>query len=59
MSIFNHLISDIFFFRRADQVLVGDQLLIPRSNELSLAKVMNISYFKMQGTLIFFFAQNM
>ena len=37
-------------YRYGHQVLIGDQLLIPGVDELSLTEVINISHFHMQGT---------
>ena len=39
-------------FRYAVQVVIGDEVLIPRNNELTSAKVMNVSQLVMQGTYI-------
>ena len=39
-------------FRYAVQVVIGDEVLIPRNDELASAKVMNVSQLAMQGTYI-------
>ena len=41
--------SKIIFFRYADEVLIGNEVLVEKTNALVSAKVLNISTFKMQG----------
>ena len=41
--------NKIILFRYADQVLIGDELLVQGNNEMTPAKVINISSFMMQG----------
>ena len=39
----------MIFHRYADQVLVGNEVLIPQNNELIPTEVKNIAYSKIQG----------
>ena len=40
----------IIFFRYADQVAVGDEVLVLENDDLTPTKVINVSSFNMQGT---------
>ena len=40
---------EIFFFSNADQVAIGEEVLVQENNELSPVKVINISSHVMQG----------
>ena len=40
----------IIFFRYADQVAIGDEVLVLENDDLTPTKVINVSSFNMQGT---------
>ena len=48
LTIIAHLF-EMFCFRYAEQVLIGDEVLVKGNNELAPAKVINVSELKMQG----------
>ena len=44
----------MFLFRFAEQISVGDEVIIPRNDELTPAKVTNVSVIAMQGDQPFY-----
>ena len=56
----DHIFHDIFFIilfylRYADQVSVGDEVLVQGSDDLKPEKITNVTSFKLQGFLFFSF----
>ena len=44
----------MFLFRFAEQISVGDEVIIPRNDELTPAKITNVSVIAMQGDQPFY-----